>query len=73
MQQHVSFPSATRWKALVEAFTAGDPEITSGLGKACADRQHWPDSLQQKTASFSNRRVWEFIGKAMNCRPLREL
>jgi DNA-binding transcriptional MerR regulator len=62
---------AARWKVMVEAFTGGDPEITAGLGKAWADRQHWPDSLQQKTASFGNRKVWEFIGKAMNCRSLQ--
>jgi DNA-binding transcriptional MerR regulator len=62
-----------RWKALVEAFTRGDPDVTSGLGKAWADRQHWPDSLQEKTAPFSNRKVWEFIGKAMNCRQLQGL
>jgi MerR family transcriptional regulator, thiopeptide resistance regulator len=60
-----------RWKALVEAFTGGDPEVASGLGKAWADHQHWPESLQEKTASFSNRKVWEFIGKAMTCRPLQ--
>ncbi|HEX4810995.1 MAG TPA: MerR family transcriptional regulator [Bryobacteraceae bacterium] len=59
---------AARWKALVEAFTGADPDIGVGLGKAWADRQQWPDSLQQKTASFSNRDVWQFIEKAMNCR-----
>jgi DNA-binding transcriptional MerR regulator len=57
---------AARWKALVEGFTGADKEVTAGLGKAWADRGNWPDTLQQKTTSFSNPKVWEFIGRAMN-------
>jgi DNA-binding transcriptional MerR regulator len=59
---------AARWKKLVEAFTGGDLDISAGVKKAWADRHHWPDTLQQKTESFSNQRIWEFIGKAMSCR-----
>lgn len=59
---------AARWRKLVEEFTGGDPGIRAGLKKAWSDRQHWPEHLQQKTAPFSDPRVWEFIGKAMNCR-----
>lgn len=54
-----------RWRKLVAGFTGGDPDVSAGLGKAWADRQNWPDLLQQKTASFGNSKVWEFIGKAM--------
>ncbi|MGI8743632.1 MAG: hypothetical protein ACR2NN_13880 [Bryobacteraceae bacterium] len=56
-----------RWKTLVEGFTGGDREVGEGLGRAWADRQNWPATLQQRTAPFGNSKVWEFIGKAMNC------
>jgi hypothetical protein len=59
---------AARWKKLVEGFTGGDPDISKGLGKAWADREHWPANMQQQTAPFSNRKVWDFIHKAMSCR-----
>ena len=58
-----------RWKSLVEAFTGGDPGVSSGVAKAWADRPNWPDSLQEKSAPFSNPKVWDFIRKAMNCKP----
>ncbi|MGC2657312.1 MAG: MerR family transcriptional regulator [Bryobacteraceae bacterium] len=58
---------AARWRALVEGFTGADKEVTAGLGKAWADHGNWPDTLQQKTASFSDPKVWEFIGRALNC------
>jgi len=57
---------AERWKRLVEGFTGGDAEITSGLRKLYADRAEWPGQFQQQMAPFSNPKVWEFMGKAMS-------
>ena len=56
---------AARWKKLVEAFTGGDRDISEGLGKAWADRENWSPTLQQQSAPFANKRIWEFMGKAM--------
>jgi len=58
---------AARWRKLVEGFTGGDPDLSAGLRKAWADHEHWPAGLQQQAAPFSDRRVWDFIGKAMAC------
>lgn len=58
---------AARWRKLVEGFTGADPEISSGLKKAWADRGNWPATLQQQTAPFVDPKIWEFIGKAMRC------
>ncbi len=56
---------AARWKKLVEEFTGGEADIHAGLEKAWADRGHWPEGMKEKTEPFINRRVWDFIGKAM--------
>jgi DNA-binding transcriptional MerR regulator len=56
---------AGRWKKLVEEFTGGDPEITSGLKKLRANRAEWPKQFQQQMAPFSNPKVCEYMGKAM--------
>ena len=53
-----------RWHELVKGFTGGDPEVSRGLGKAWADRENWPASTKENTASFVNPKVWEFIKKA---------
>ena len=58
---------AARWKDLVAAFTGGDPEVSAGLRNAWSDRPNWPDTVQRQTAAFSDRQVWDFIGKAMSC------
>jgi DNA-binding transcriptional MerR regulator len=55
---------AARWKKLVEGFTGGDPQITSGLSKMYQDRPNWPATMQQRMQPFSNKKVWEFIQKA---------
>jgi hypothetical protein len=34
---------ATRWRALLAGFTAGDPEIQQGLNAMWADRANWPE------------------------------
>jgi len=58
---------AARWKKLVEGFTGGDPGISAGLGKVWADQANWPASMKEQAAPFANKKVWEFIHKAMNC------
>jgi DNA-binding transcriptional MerR regulator len=56
---------AARWKELVKGFTAGDPAIGAGLQKAWGDRQNWPETMKQQTASFAKPEVWEFMQRAM--------
>lgn len=58
---------AARWKSLVEGFTGGDPAVSAGLGKVWADQGNWPDPMKQQAAPFANKKVWEFMHKAMNC------
>ena len=59
---------AARWKALVEEFTGGDPQVGSGLNALNRDRANWPDSARQQMAAYSNPEVWAFIQKAMAAR-----
>lgn len=59
-----------RWKALVSGFTGGNPEVAQGLNKLYADRANWPDSAQQQMSPFSNQRVWEFMGRVLNCKAI---
>ena len=56
-----------RWKALVGSFTGGNPEVANGLNRLYADRPNWPAAAQQQMAPFSNPRVWEFMGRVLNC------
>ncbi|MBA0084005.1 MAG: TipAS antibiotic-recognition domain-containing protein, partial [Acidobacteria bacterium Pan2503] len=56
---------SARWKKLVEGFTGGDQQITAGLAKMYQDRSNWPASMQQRSEPFSNKKVWEFIEKAI--------
>lgn len=60
---------AARWTKLVEGFTGRDPGVTAGLKKLYADEQAWPESQRQQAAPFSNPKVWEFINRALGCRP----
>jgi DNA-binding transcriptional MerR regulator len=59
---------AARWKKLVDGFTGGDPEIAAGLRKLYADQANWPGEFKQQMGPFLKKEVWEFIGKAMNCK-----
>lgn len=56
-----------RWKQLVGGFTGGDPGIAAGLNRMYADRPNWPAHMQETMASFSNPRVWEFMGRVLKC------
>ena len=57
-----------RWKKLLEGFTGGDPEVSSGLNKLYSDRANWPETARQQMAPFSNPKVWEFIHKVIQCK-----
>jgi len=53
-----------RWKALIEEFTGGNPEITAGLGRVWQDHDNWSEERKKQAEPFSDPRVWEFIRKA---------
>lgn len=57
-----------RWKKLIEAFTGGDREVSSGLGRLYADRPNWPQHAQAQMAPFSNKAVWDYIHKVIACK-----
>lgn len=59
-----------RWKALVGAFTGGNPQVAEGLNRVYADRPNWPEAAQQHMGSFSNPRVWEYMGRVINCKTI---
>jgi DNA-binding transcriptional MerR regulator len=54
---------AARWRALVERFTGGDPEIQKGLNRMWADQPNWPAS--RRDAYRIEPEVQEFIVRAM--------
>jgi len=56
-----------RWKALIAKFTGGNTEVTEGLGRLWADGANWPVAAQQQMAAFTNRKVWEFMGRVLKC------
>jgi DNA-binding transcriptional MerR regulator len=58
---------AARWKKLVEGFTGGDPQIGAGLKKVWTDQANWPGTMKAQAAPFADKRIWDFMGKAMNC------
>ena len=60
-----------RWKKLIEAFTGADREVTAGLNRLYQDRPNWPADMKEKMAPFSNRKVWEFMGRVMASGPRR--
>ena len=54
---------AARWKALVEGFTGGDPDISASVGRMWADRANWPADMQQKSPLIKPE-VYGFIQRA---------
>jgi MerR family transcriptional regulator, thiopeptide resistance regulator len=52
-----------RWRALVESFTGGDPEIQKGLNKMYSDMPNWP---AERRSQFGVRpEIQDFITKAL--------
>jgi DNA-binding transcriptional MerR regulator len=57
---------AARWTGLVEEFTGGDPEVTSGLKNLYRDSTNWPSQAKQQMQPFRiTREVWAFINRAL--------
>jgi MerR family transcriptional regulator, thiopeptide resistance regulator len=56
-----------RWKALVGAFTGGDPEVSKGLNTLYADRANWPSEAKAQMSPFSDAKVWDFMGRVLKC------
>jgi len=59
----VSIALAARWKALLEGFTGGDPDIQRGLNRMWADRENWPDGPARSFRMPAA--VPEFIARVM--------
>ena len=60
---------AARWVGLLEEFTGGEPEVTSGLKSLYADRANWPTRAQQQSQPFRIApEVWGFINQAIEVR-----
>lgn len=60
---------AARWTGLVEEFTGGDPEVTSGLKNLYADSANWPSQAKQQMQPFRiSPEVWVFINQAIAAR-----
>jgi MerR family transcriptional regulator, thiopeptide resistance regulator len=63
---------AARWMGLIEEFTGGDPEITSGLKTLYADSANWPSQARQQMQPFRiSPEVWGFINQAIAARKQR--
>jgi DNA-binding transcriptional MerR regulator len=54
---------AARWRALVDGFTGGDPEIQKGLNRMWADQPNWPSP--QREAFTIKPEVQAFILRAL--------
>jgi DNA-binding transcriptional MerR regulator len=57
---------AARWTGLVEEFTGGDAEVSSGLKKLYADSANWPSQAKRQMQPFRiGPDVWAFINRAI--------
>jgi MerR family transcriptional regulator, thiopeptide resistance regulator len=57
---------AARWRALVEQFTGGDPEIQKGLNAMWSDHQNWPANV--KAQSFVRPELQAYMRKALTAK-----
>jgi DNA-binding transcriptional MerR regulator len=55
---------ATRWLALVQVDTAGDPASYASWWRAWIDRRNWPTALQERMAMFNVDAIMRFISEA---------
>jgi DNA-binding transcriptional MerR regulator len=55
---------ASRWQALVDQFTGGDPEIQKGLNALYSDRNNWPKDFKSPAPPA----VHDFISRALKAR-----
>ena len=57
---------AGRWTSLVEEFTGGDAEVSTGLKELYADRANWPNQAKRQMQPFQiSAEVWTFIERAI--------
>jgi len=57
---------AARWKALVEGFTKGDPDVTQAVANTWKDRENWPQAAKDHAQPFQiSPQIWQFIGSAL--------
>jgi len=59
---------AARWTALIEAFTQRDPDVTASARNLYADSPNWPADFQKQMEPFRNRKVWEYMSRALAVR-----
>lgn len=52
---------AGRWRALIEAFTGGNPAIAANLDRLYADQAHWPASVQKPYSEAVGRFIQEAL------------
>jgi DNA-binding transcriptional MerR regulator len=66
---------ATRWQALADSFTLGDPELNKALGRLYSDRANWPqDPLADKLRATSpSPEQTAYINAAFYARSLRQI
>ncbi|HJT86897.1 MAG TPA: MerR family transcriptional regulator [Bryobacteraceae bacterium] len=58
---------AARWKALVEEFTKGDPDLAQAAAAAWKDRPNWPAERKQQAGAFRiTPEMWNWIHAGMN-------
>jgi DNA-binding transcriptional MerR regulator len=59
---------AARWKALVEGFTKGDPDLTQAVSNAWKDRPNWPKQAQEQSQAFKiTPEMMKFVHHGMTC------
>ena len=59
---------AARWRALVESFTGGDPDLTRGAAAFYQDSPNWSAEINERLAPFRKPQVWEFMSRALAVR-----
>jgi MerR family transcriptional regulator, thiopeptide resistance regulator len=57
-----------RWKALVEGFTKGDPDLTEAASNAWKDRANWPEQAQEQSHAFKiTPEMMKWVHQGMSC------
>ncbi|HYP05726.1 MAG TPA: MerR family transcriptional regulator [Bryobacteraceae bacterium] len=59
---------ADRWQSLVDEFTGGDSQISTGLTAMYQDRPNWPEDFQQQMKPFGKAAVWAYMDRVRAAR-----
>jgi len=62
---------AARWRKLRVADSGGDTRVHQGLIRAWADRQFWPEAVQQQFAEFDLKEISRFVAAAFTAHRAR--